>query len=269
METEPRYPGVKPGFFRISNSSIEDFLRCALFYWFRREGRGAGERFSTIPMTIGTAVSAAAELACIRKKKEEALPSLREIVDAAVAVFDAEQRLSVVETSEVERAKGRDDAAGASRAWGELVMPTVGEVLWAEEPIIARFPEARLELAGTPDLIEPDLVRDTKTGRPWNQRAADRSRQLTGYGLLYRAEVGVRPRRVAIDNIHRKRRGGWTAQTLWSSRTDRDEGAYLEIAQRVHQAIQKGVALPAPEGAWWCAAAWCPAWKRCTARPGA
>lgn len=269
METEPRYPGVTPGFFRVSNSSIEDFLRCALFYWFRREGRDGGRGFATIPMTIGTAVSAAAELACVGKKQNAPAPTLRELVDVAVAAYDREQEVAIVEASVVEVANGRDDAAGAARAWGELILPTIGEILWAEEPLIARFAEAKLELAGRPDYIEPELVRDAKTGRPWNQRMADRSRQLTGYGLLYRGQVGTRPRRVAIDNVHRDRRGGWTAQTVWSSRTERDESAYLEVAQRVHDAIQKGVELPAAEGAWWCADGWCPFWRRCTARPGA
>ena len=267
---EPRYPGADKNFFRISNSSIEDFLRCGLFFWFRREGHdGTGRGFSTIPMTIGTAVSAAAEVACIRKKSEEPLPRLRDLVDVAVAAYDREHEMSYVDAAPVDVCQGRDDAAGAARAWGELIMPTIGEVLWAEEPLIARFEEAGLELAGTPDCIEPDLVRDTKTGKPWNQRRADRSRQLTGYGLLYRAQVGSRPQRVAVDTVHRNGRGGWTAETLWSSRTERDEAAYLEIAQRVHNAIQKGVAVPAPEGAWWCAEGWCPFWSRCTARPGA
>jgi len=270
METEPRYPGADKNFFRVSNSSIEDFLRCGLFFWFRREGRdGSGRGFATIPMTIGTALSAAAEVACLRKKSEEPLPTLRGLVDIAVAAYDREQEVSIVEAAQVEVDRGRDDAAGAARAWGELIMPTIGEVLWAEQPLIARFEDAGLELAGTPDLIEPDLVRDSKTGRPWNQRMADRTRQLTNYGLLYRAQVGTRPKRVCIDTVHRTTRGGWTAKTLWSSRTERDEAAYLEIAQRVHNAIQKGVAVPAPEGAWWCAEGLCPFWNRCTARPGA
>lgn len=270
METEPRYPGADPKFFRVSNSSIEDFLRCGLYFWFRREGRdGGGRGFATIPMTIGTAVSAAAEVACLKKKSEEKPPTLRGLIDVAVAAYDREQEVSIVEAAPVEVDRGRDDAARAARAWGELIMPTIGEVHWAEQPLIAQFADAGLELAGTPDLIEPDLVRDTKTGRPWNQRMADRSRQLTGYGLLYRGHVGTRPRRVAIDNIHRNARGGWTAKTLWSSRCERDEAAYLEVAQRVHNAIQKGVAMPAPEGAWWCADGWCPFWNRCTSRPGA
>ncbi len=270
MNTEPRYPDAEPGYFRISNSSIEDFLRCGLFFWYRREGRDNRDRgFATIPMAIGTAVSAAAELACVRKKAEKDLPTLRELVDAAVAVYDAEHEISVIEAAPVQIDQGRDDAAGAARAWGELIMPTVGEVLWAEEPLIARFAEVGLELAGTPDLVEPDLIRDTKTGRSWDQRSVDRSRQLTGYGLLYRGQVGARPSRVAIDNVHRSRRGGWTAKTLWSSRCERDEAAYLEIAQRVHDAIKKGVAVPAPEGAWWCSDGWCPFWDRCTSRPGA
>ena len=270
METEPRYPGADPNFFRISNSSIEAFLRCGLYYWFLREGlEGGGRGRATIPMTIGTAISAAVQVACLRKKSGDPLPTLRGLVDVAVAAYDRVQEQSIVEAAHVEVDQGRDDAAGAARAWGELIMPTIGEVLWAEQPLIARFEEAGLELAGTPDLGEPDLVRDTKTGRPWNQRMADRSRQLTCYGLLYRAQVGTRPKRVAIDTIHRLRPGQWTAKTLWSSRDERDEAAYLEIAQRIHNAIQKGVAVPAPEGAWWCAEGWCQFWNRCTARPGA
>lgn len=268
-EMEPRYPGAEPGFFRVSNSGMEEFLKCGVYYWFRRQG-GDGKRYASFPMLIGTAISMAAKVSNVAKLEGVVRPQLRDLVDIAVAGFDKALSESFVEkASKLTAAQARDAAAGAARAYGVKIAPQIDEVLIVEEPLIARFPTLGIELAGTPDVFTRNAIRDVKTGQPWNQRRADRSRQLSGYDLLHITHLGKPAERVCIDTVHRDRRGEWTAETLWSVRTERDRSAYLENAQRVHHAIVKGVELPAPEGAWWCAEGWCPFWNKCTARPGA
>lgn len=260
MTSEPRYPGATDAF-RISHSTLQTYLLCGVRWQLEQAER---HRRATVAMAVGTAAAKAAEADNAYKIEFDAPVELAELVDIAVDAYDEETRESEVEASKLELDAGRDDAAGASRAYGEFLSPKVKPVI-AEEKIVAVI-DTGIELAGTLDVAEADTVRDVKTGRAWTQARADRSRQLTGYSMLFEARFDRLPSRVAIDSLHKDRRG-WQATTLWSRRTERDLLAFIETVRRAKAGMDAGVALPAPEGAWFCSKAYCAFWTRCTARP--
>lgn len=263
--TEPRYPGATDAF-RISNSSLQQLLRCGLFFLYAREDR---HRSATPRMMIGTSVAAAAEHDNRAKIRQAPRPSLAELVDVGVARFERELSEVDVTASRLELDQAKDSAAEGSRAYGELLSPGIKDVLFAEEVVIAEIAPG-LELCGTVDTIQDGVVRDTKTGRRWTKPLADATRQLSAYALLYEARLGKPPARVAIDSLYQAR-GRWHAETLWSRRSDRELSAFVETAERAKATIEAGTFLPAPDGSWYCSHDCCPFWRnnRCTARPGA
>lgn len=260
---ESRYPGVDSGAFRISHSTLATYLMCGIRWQFEQEERS--RRPATVAMLVGSAAAASAHFDNVEKMNSRRA-TISELVDAAVAQYECDLEDSEVAESRLEVDRGKDDAAGASRAYGEQLSERIRPVM-AEERIIARIDDG-IELAGTLDTAEKETVRDLKTGRQWTQDRADRSRQLTGYTMLFEARTGAVPKRVAIDSLHKNARGEWHGKTLWSYRNERDRQAFVETVKRAKAGMEAGIALPAPEGAWHCSARWCGYWKRCTARAG-
>ncbi len=252
--SEPRYPEQSTDAFRISTSSLETYLKCGIRYFLERE---LGHRRATVPMAIGSAVAFAAKKDNERKIASDGASALglREIVESGVSAYD--QEIENVELTESKRevAEGRDDAAGASRCYGEDVSKWVKDVLWAERRIVAEVADG-IELAGTPDCVTENYVRDTKTGQPWNAARAYASRQLTAYDLLYEAMLSRSPERLVIDSIS-KSHGRWGNQAFYSTRDEEDRTAFIDVLGRAKDGIEAGIALPAPESAWWCSKKWC------------
>jgi len=48
--------------------------------------------------------------------------------------------------------------------------------------------------------------------------------------------------------------------------TPTDRAWFFDAVNQVHRAIKAGVALPAPEGAWYCSKKWCGYWEQCKGR---
>ncbi len=260
--SEPRYPGGD-GSFRISQSSLETYLKCGLWYKLDRENR---HRRCTVRMAVGTGVAAGA-----RADNEAKLASgrgleLAALVERSIAGYETEVGASEVQASPVELAEGKDRTAAAARVYGLEVSPKIVDLLAAEDQVVAKLGED-IELCGRPDYCTRLGVGDLKTGQPWTQERADRSRQLTLYGALYCARTGAYPQRVWIDSVYHTPRG-WHASRLLSMRTAGDYAALWAILRAVRDAIQQGVFLPAPEGAWWCSRAYCPHWCSCVVGGG-
>lgn len=254
----PIYPPLEPGVFRLTQSDTETYLKCGIAYNLRREAKG---RYATVRMMIGSGVAAGARDDNVARIAGSCLP-LPEIIERSVTAYEREAEASDVRDTKLEVAEGKDSTADAARTYALGVAPKMDGVLAAEEPVIARFEGVEgLELAGTPDVVTKDGIGDLKVGRPWDDGDADKSRQLTAYGLLHRAKLGAYPRRQWIDNVARHR-GNWIARRIYTYRDESDYAAYLETMKRVRAGIEAGVFLPAPEKAWYCSTNWCPFWGR-------
>lgn len=253
----PVYPPVEPGFFRLTQSDVNAYLKCGIAYQLRRESKN---RHATVRMLVGSAVAAGAKDDNREKIAQGGGPGvgLNAIIEASVSAYEAEMASSDVDATKFERDLGKDGAANAAREYKAGISPMIREVVAAEEPIIARFGGVEgLELAGTPDVITPDGVGDLKVGKPWGGDDADESRQLTAYSILHRAKRGGYPARLWIDNVA-SAKGSWSAGRIHTHRDEKHYAAFLEIMKRVRAGIEAGNFLPAPERAWWCSAMWCP-----------
>lgn len=260
--TEPRYGSESHA--RVSQSSVETYLRCGLRYLADREfptGRGR----STIPMAIGSAVDAAANLDARATRDLDERPSIAAMVDCAVEAYDQAAPLA---TSPWEIARGRDDAAAATRVYATRVAHLDTHVLSSQSVLAAKL--ENVELVGTPDRVTLEGIGDLKVGRSWTQAMVDRSRQLSAMSLLWARrgpEPETTPTRVWIDSIHRTPRG-WSHERIYSVRTEAHRESYAFIAVEAVKAIRKNVFLPASEGAWWCSRDWCPHHSSCPAVSG-
>lgn len=262
--SRPIYPDPPPGVFQITQSEQEEYLKCGLRREYALERK---HRSSTVRMVVGSALSHAAAHENRHKLTHGIGVPLPEIVEAGVAGYEAEIQECEVSGSTLEIATGKDDAAGASRAYGERVSPIVEEVLAVQEPIVAEI-RPGFQIAGTLDLIDPVGLGDDKTGRMWTQEMADKSRQLPFYGLLHLGRYGALPRRLWIDNVYRHK-DGWRAQRIYTHRSPSDYRGIVEILERTRKGIEAGISLPPPEhGAWYCSHDYCPFFHRCSITQG-
>jgi hypothetical protein len=255
--SSPSYPESTSGLPRIRQSDLTLYQMCGHRWRLERERR---HRSATVRMLIGSAVAAGAREDNRSKVATGAGLRLPEIVDAAVAEYEAEAEEVDVPEPKREVDQGKDATAGAARVYGGEVSPLTPRVIEAEEPVVATWGE--VELAGQPDVITPDGVGDYKVGRLLSQADAERTHQLTLYGILHRARHGEWPGRVWLDSIHQSK-GQWRARRLLSTRTDDDYRAFAEVARATVNDMRRGaINLPRPTD-WWCSMRWCPFFGEC------
>ena len=258
--SEPRYGEGERGEFLISQSSLETYLRCGLRYIYDRQ---EPHPWATPRMLTGTGVAAAARADNRAKIEGRQRIPLRGLIDIAVSAYEEQGRETEVPGPRREFDAGKDRTRDATRVYGVDVSPLTEDVIAAEEEMRAAFGEG-IVLVGRPDVITADGIGDLKTGRPWDAIRVKRSRQLTAYGILHLAVYRQIPSRVWIDSST-DYRGNWTHARIWGTRVPKDYEAFMYLVDRARQGIEKGVFLPAPEGAWWCSESWCPYWQMCKA----
>lgn len=117
------------------------------------------------------------------------------------------------------------------------------------------------------DLVDDkQIVHDSKTrARSPTAEEADKSMQLTAYALAYRVSRKEQERGLQLDVAVRNKTP--KIVTLPTKRTNEQIGRFLETMARAATAIQGGVFLPAPEGAWYCSPKFCGYYGTCKVRP--
>jgi hypothetical protein len=257
---EPRYQGGEvEDTVRLTQTAADTYRHCGP-RWIKDRLTKHGR--TTIPLAIGTAGHAGANADLTDKAAGGTGRSINDIRDIAVATYETETDESEMAASKSEVARGKDSVADAAIAYATKVSPSIHNVIANEKPIIARFGDSGIELAGKPDVITNAGVGDFKFGRPWDQQRADRSEQLTAYGMLARAHIGEYPKRVWIDSIGLVRQK-WVPARLWSYRTSEDYAAYWQVLQAVRDGIEAGIFIPASPLDWRCSAAYCPHFFDC------
>ncbi len=130
--------------------------------------------------------------------------------------------------------------------------------------------ELKLELApstawpftfvGVLDVVDTaKLIRDTKTKRkaPAGD-VADMTGQLSAYEILYRARFGEPSAGQRIDFIWRTpARREVKSVTQSTTRTTHQLAQFAVRVQRMHQALEAEVYIPAKAGDWICSERWC------------
>lgn len=260
MESEPRYPATDDAF-RISASSAETYARCGVRYFLDRE---YAHRYATVPILRGTALSEAAAADNRRKRRDGQGLGLADLVDLSVDSYKQGLRAHWLTESKLEQEAGIDDTAAVARVYGRECSHNFApeELLGVEERRELQIHDMtgiEFVAVGRPDLEVADGIVDWKTGQPWSDERARRSRQLTTYGLLFWATHGYAPRWLSIVSFS-KRGSRWEWDPWRTRRTEADYANHIEFLRRVVRAVRAGIELPAPEAAWWCSQRWCPYW---------
>lgn len=192
-----------------------------------------------------------------------------DIVDAAVAAFEAEIE-NGVELAGDDKDRGeavvigetKDDLVSVVRVHAIQQAPDYQPV-FVEQPFTIELPGSR-DLMGVIDLAD-DLRRVTdlkSAGKSKSQADADNSVQLTIYAAGHHALTGTPPSAVRLDTIVTTKTKTYRSVV----ESDRGTGDFQALAHRVdavNGAIDAGVFAPATPGAWWCGPKWCGYWNTC------
>lgn len=270
MTTEvatPETPIAVPKKPYTSPSQLDTICRCPE-QW--RRIYMEGERLPPgVAAMQGTAVHDGAAINFRQKiKTHEDLPR-NDIVEAAVAKFEAEAAGTYVMTPE-ESSRGagtvigeaKDQVADMATLLADEIVPEYQPVL-VEQPVRIILPEASHDLLGILDLADDKRrVVDFKTsGKRKTQGEADQSVQLTFYAAGHRVLTGELPTELRLEVMVKK--GVPERQIVRTQRGPDDFAALAHRVNSVLQIIDNGVFMPAPPGSWYCSAKWCGFWPTC------
>lgn len=252
----------------MSPSQLDMYCRCPEAY--RR--RYMEKEIIPPGMAIlkGKSFHGGAELNMRQKIESHRDLPVKEIVEAAVADFDAQTHGEFALTEE-ERSRGsatvvgeaKDDLASMVEAHAKLQAPEYQPVL-VEEKVRILLPNGTHDLLGIIDLADDkNRVVDFKTaGRKKSQSDADGSVQLTVYAAAFRARMGHAPDEVRLDTVVQTKTKTYRDVTV-SDRTDDDFAALSNRINAVTSAVNAGIFTPAAPGSWNCSQKWCGYWSTC------
>lgn len=213
-------------------------------------------------------------------ESHEDLP-MEQIIDAAVAGFDAELERSDVALTADEQSLGRDVAIGLARdevkslaaAFAVFQAPYY-QPIEVERRFRIPVPRGTHDVLGVIDLIAEvnnqagRRIVDFKTGKRKKSAAtAAESLQLTTYAAGHMVEFGEPPADVRLDVLilksGKKTAGQVERQELVQQRGQADFVVLANKLNAMDKAVKEGVFLPAAEGAWNCSEKFCPFFKSC------
>ena len=257
---QPRGRGFALARPRYSQTELKTFLKCGKMWEFRylREIKTPPSAALTLGSSVDTAVTRnlAQKIA-----SGEDLPT-EAVLDEFSADFD--RRRLETEWGDEEPGTQKDLGAKLVALHHERVAPAIDPATVQERFLLAT--EEGYELEGVMDLTEKSgVIVDTKTSRTaYAEDALARSLQPALYDFAFERTRGKPAEGFRYDVLVKG--GGRKAPTL--QRVEGKVGAedrewLFENVSRVHKAISSGVALPAPEGSWYCSEKWCGYWSRC------
>lgn len=216
-----------------------------------------------IAMLKGTGVDGGAHVNFLQKIETHSDLPTDEIVDAAVAKFDAELK-GGYQLDEHEQSVGatkvigqaRDDVADMAECHARLQAPDY-QPLGVQEQFRIELPGPR-DVYGVIDLRDnKKRVTDFKTAKKSkSQNDADDSLQLTVYAAAHQAITGEPPSLVRLDTIVQTSKET-KRQVLDSKRGPEDYNALANRLNALSGMIVAGNFPPTTPGAWWCDPKWC------------
>jgi len=246
-------------------SAIKTFLMCGQRYMFRYVD---GIRMPIgVAATTGSAVDTAINHNLAHKVKTGECVTLEEALD--VCATDFEKRLPETSFHEDEKpGEFKDAALSIVKAHTQGLATALKPVAVQMEFVVET--DAGFDIGGTIDIIEEDgQLRDTKTAS--RQRASsyevNRSFQPALYDYAFTAITGRQSPGWAFDIFTRPTKTlGVEYKPKYGKVTAADHEWLFNGINQVHRAITAGIALPAPEGSWYCSEKWCEYWAICKGR---
>ena len=256
--------------------------------------QGCGERYRrrvierepeppTPSMIRGTVVHRVAKAALRRKigRGNDALPTDEEARDLAATWFDGEwgkQEVRLVVGDDEDgatamaqaKAETKDDAIHLA-AYHLTAVASVVRPVAVERKIVVRPKDSDLTIHGTLDVVTEgetvtlEDIRDLKSGKKSPGRdMADKSQQLTVYGLIRWAEKGQMVGALKLDHLYRTPANKTLKHV--EQTTTRDAADFAAVVARINtavEAVKRGVFVPADPSSWWCSEKWCGYWTSC------
>ncbi len=197
---------------------------------------------------------------------------LEAVQDTFSSAFDVESKEVLWTPEEAEagiaKVKGqlKDDGVRLVETYHGQVAPTI-QPESCEEVIPVEFNGFPYDLKCVVDLVDDkQIVHDTKTrSKSPTAEEANRSIQLTAYSLAYRHSRKRKEEGLQLDVAVRNKTP--KIVQLPTERTNEQIERLLETMARAAEAIQQGIFLPAPEGAWYCSPKFCGYYASCKVRP--
>jgi len=246
---------------KYHQSHLQTFLKCGKQYEFRYiKGLVIPPRAA---LTVGKTVDRAVNANMISKIVGKPA-TLEEVLAVTSDEFDKEITSTVLEEDE-QPGELKDQAIQLSQLHFKHVAPTIEPVTVQEEFVIEM--EGGYDVGGTMDLTDKDgLIRDTKTAARQNASGYTVSRafQPAMYDFAYEAIRGERAKGFVFDVLKKPTKRIAAEYERHDGKVEEDDRNWLfDSIDAVHKAIQAGVALPAPEGSWYCSPKWCGYWNIC------
>jgi CRISPR/Cas system-associated exonuclease Cas4 (RecB family) len=244
---------------RYHQSEIQTFLKCGKQWEFRYLlGLKTPPRAA---LTVGRAVDRAVTANLIEKMKTGTDLSTEAVVDAYSSEFESQK--SETEWGTDDAGKQKDMGVQLVKAHHEKIAPAIQPATVQEEFIVET--DAGYDIGGTMDLVEKSgVVVDTKTSKSAYDEDAISGIQPVLYDWAYEAINGKPAEGFRFDVLIKPTKTlPARTQQVAGKPTQENREFHFEAINQMHKAIQAGVTLPAPEGAWWCSKDWCGFWDRC------
>lgn len=246
----------------LSPSQLQMYCRCGEQY--RRRYICKEIIPPGIAMHVGSGLHAGAEVNFNQKIESHTDLSPQEIIDAAVAGFDARIARDGYQLSEEEASIGagkvlgqaRDTLVGITEIHAKQQAPDYQPVA-VEIGTRIELPDASHDLYGIADLWDDHArVVDLKTAsRKKPQSEASKSLQLTFYAAAYAAINGELPSECRLDVVTTTKRPD--RQVLATKRTLADIHVLVARVNAMLDGLAKGSFPPALPDAWHCSIRWC------------
>lgn len=259
MRTKPDFGELPEGMARLSHHRLWCYENCGALYKFEFIDQ---LRYVRSNLAIGIGTHETGRESNVRKKEEKPALPPKEGSDISVAAYDEAMEDGEKTETREQIDTGRDLASSAGSEYVKQIAPAISRPRYIEEPVLVQLDE-KIQVCGVIDLVEDTCIRELKTGkRAWNQDKADRSTQLTGYGVLYHALAGTPPAAYTVDTMYRLK-SGWQAKQIHTVRGAGDFAAWQRRIRKAKEGIAAGYFPPAAEGSIICRPSFCQFWPMC------
>jgi hypothetical protein len=251
----------------LSASQLDSIARCPEAY--RRRYIEGDKIPPAIAMIVGSGMHKGAETNFRQKIESHADLPVSQIVDAAVAGFEA-QAAGGVSFSAEEASRGVKNVLGEAKdAVAEFATIHAKQQAPDYQPVMVEQ-AVRIELPGPRDLLgvidlldDQDRITDFKTaGKKKSQADADDNIGLSVYAASFQSIYKRPPALVQLDTIVRTKTR-IERQVVQSERSEADMAALAARINVVSRQIEAGIFPPASPGAWWCNGTYCGFFSSC------
>lgn len=250
---------------KYHQSEIKTFLMCGLRHMFRYQMKVKAPHGAHA--TTGLAVDTSVNHGLTHKAKTGEYVCIEEAVDVCATEF--EKRVPETTFKEDEKpGECKDAAIAVVKVHHKTLAPLIKPKTVQQEFVIET--DAGFDIGGTLDYTEEDdTIGDTKTAS--RQRAGsyevNRTFQPAMYDYAFKAINGRESKGWRYDIFTRPTKTlPAEYKPVAGKVTPADHEWLFNGINQVHRAITAGVALPAPEGSWYCSEKWCEYWHMCKGR---